>query len=289
MATVRRIRKADAGAVNELFWQEVCRRGGTERLPDCTGRTQWQEELSRRGYEQMATHESELCFVAEQEGTIVGWIVCESISHDAWLVPEGRLHQPFVVAEEGRGAIARALVEHAVGVLRKRKVDVIHAQVPADEKCRQQPEYFWTDLGWRRDLVTYSWYAHADDGDDALHVRFASMILIIAVYKEIADLELSKAGDRLTIRADGASPVPLSVFLADLPEYRRDLRDEPVPVDAVFARFLEMAEIPGEPGQTGTVDIRMASGRPPERQVTVTVRAHAEDVLSLHVEQAPLE
>ena len=286
---VRRIREEDAQAVSDLYWQEVYRREGGGRVPDCTGTTEWQEELSRRGYAQMATHKSELCFVAEEEGAIVGWVVCEFVSHETQLVPEGRLHQPFVTLAERREEIAGRLVETAVGALRKKKVDVIHAQVPADEKYRQQPEQFWTGLGWRRDLVTYSWYAHGEVGTDALHIRFASMIVIVAVYNEIAELELSKTGGEVTVAVVGAPAVPLSVFLADLPEYRRDLRDEPVPVDAVFARFLEMAKIPAEPGQTGNVDIRMSLGPPPAREVTLTVRVRSEDSLSLHIEQSPLE
>lgn len=285
---VRRIREEDAQTVNDLYWREVRRREGADRLPDCTGATQQQEELSRLGYEQMATHESELCFVAEEAGEIAGWIVCELVSHETHLVPEGRLHQPFVTVTEGREETARRLVEHAVDVLLGKKVDVIHAQVPADDGQRQQPEDFWTALGWRRDMVTYSWYAHGGE-EDALHVRFASMILLVAVYKEVSDLELSREDGEIAVAADGAAPVPLSVFLGDLPEYRRDFRDEPVPVDAVFARFLEMAGIAAAPGRTGTVDIRMACGPPPNRQVTVSVCARTEDVLALRLEQSPLD
>jgi ribosomal protein S18 acetylase RimI-like enzyme len=81
-----------------------------------------------------------LSFVAEQEGGLVGALLCGNDGR------RGFLHHLAVSAPHQRGGIGRALVERSLGALAAIGIRKCHIFVLADN---QEGRRFWQRVGWQ--------------------------------------------------------------------------------------------------------------------------------------------
>lgn len=143
MAVVRRIREEEASLVAEL-WNELAQGGLTLK-----GKRNIQHQLAVAHH-----HPDYFCFVAEEEGTLIGFILVERRTGVGFSAGAGEIAEIYVrPAARGRG-IGRALVGAARDQLGSMGVGVFWHHEDIDAPVAG----FWRALGFERDVVRYSLY-----------------------------------------------------------------------------------------------------------------------------------
>jgi ribosomal protein S18 acetylase RimI-like enzyme len=98
--------------------------------------------------ERLLAHDPEALLVAEDEGRIVGVLIC---GWDGW---RGSMYRLGVLPEHRRRGIGRALVE--AGHARLRALGAVRAglQIAAGEEAAEE---LWTEAGWAHDTTVARW------------------------------------------------------------------------------------------------------------------------------------
>ncbi len=147
---IRRIQESEGAAVGAL-WDRMCRE--TEDGGPLT-------EQGRRNLSRMlamsAWHRDAFCLVAVADGGIVGFVNGRTDVEDG-LLPgmAGQIDSLYVVPEQRRRGISRALAEAAVALLRERGAHTVRYLSCADA---HDDHRFWQDIGFEPDMVCLSLY-----------------------------------------------------------------------------------------------------------------------------------
>ena len=143
MAVIRRICEEDARTVAEL-WNELA-----EGVLKPRGRRNIERYLALA-----ENHADFACFVAEEDGELVGFTVAHRWTSPGMPGVKGEIAETYVRPSARGHEIGRGLVEHAVDWLRAHGAwAVVH------DACIDAPGDFWESLGFERDVVRYSLYA----------------------------------------------------------------------------------------------------------------------------------
>jgi len=276
MTQIRRITESDAEHVATLHEQEY----PTPHVWDIA--RDWEHERIVNMFRGVASGEKNFCFVADSESGIQGWITGTRDGVRA------ELHEPITVDGDDTNTLARQLVEHAMDYLtREHQFDMVRVHLPggADEggnnsKFRRQSESFWHDLGWRRDVTTFSWYPEEHSEADPPPVRIVSLLLLEMVYRETPELALETVDSVLMLTRDGQPSVTLGEHLRANGEYAKDLANMDIAPETIVHRLCHMAGIRPEPGAEGTIDIDLHRG---QAQVTFSVHVHTADHLTVRL------
>lgn len=107
------------------------------------------------------------CFVAVQNGTVVGFITCAVLDHPVLFGLSGEIEELYVVPRRERHTIGAALVQQAVRTLQQSGASSIHVRVGTDEP---RDKAFWRRLGWSNEVTIFSIYASVPGDPDLQHI-----------------------------------------------------------------------------------------------------------------------
>lgn len=253
------------------------------------GRPEWMREEAGISFRRMAEGEEMACFVAENDGVVMGYATCVVVAHPLERVI-GELHQPVLSQGGDAEEAGRLLVEAAVRFCRARKARSVRAVIPTptflglDEE--REMAAFWDSMGWRSGLTTFEPVDPEQEGSDPPHVVLVGLLLSQAVHKGLRDFELADSEGGIVVRREAHEDVPVEQFLGSLRSYQRQLQGKRVDWPQVRQRLCRMAEIRSEPGQ-GTTRITFSNFPPPrdKTEVIVSVAAEEQGALRLHLDE----
>ena len=103
-------------------------------------------------------HRDTFCFVAEEQGNLVGFILAHLSHHPMYHDSSGvgEVDEYYIQPQARPNQVGSKLVKQLVSVMRERNVSVIHAHASMDSQALQD---FWQDLGWYKDTVMFTWYS----------------------------------------------------------------------------------------------------------------------------------
>ena len=101
------------------------------------------------------------CFVAVENGAIIGFVTCAVLQHPVLFGLSGEIEELMVTPQYQQRYIKAALVRHAVAYMKQHQVSRIHTTVGMDEP---REKAFWRRLGWLNDMTIFSIY-HSVPGD----------------------------------------------------------------------------------------------------------------------------
>ena len=111
---------------------------------------------SREATERYLARNPDLSFVAEQNGRLIGCVMC---GHDG---RRGYLQHLIVLPEYRRQGIANALVECSLAQLEQLGILKTHIDV---FRTNESAQHYWESQGWqlRTDILRYSFIRSADN------------------------------------------------------------------------------------------------------------------------------
>ena len=156
MAQIRSMEEHEAGRVRDL-WLQMCAESGTP-LPESSA------QLILANLKQYTAHQLVHCFVAEEQGVILGFVTCCMQGHPVMPGLSGEIEELYVQSTEThtrRQAIKTDLVRQAVTFMLAQSVGSIHTRTCTGKECPEEEEQraFWQSLGWENDMTIYSIYS----------------------------------------------------------------------------------------------------------------------------------
>ena len=151
MAEIRKMQETDAGAVLKL-WDAA----GLE-IHGGSGFSEQEAANVLAVLKRYPHHDDAFCFVAEEEGELVGFVLAHIARHPIYEDSSGvgEVGEFYVQPASRPNGVGSRLAEQIVAVMRERGVAVIHAHGSMDSPALQD---FWAGLGWYKDTVMFSWY-----------------------------------------------------------------------------------------------------------------------------------
>jgi len=149
MTTIRLMNDDDLDAVTDLWDQHVTEVGGGAF--DANTRMRIFGGLCR-----CLPAVASVCYVAEHDGQIVGFVVGAISTSEIWEGKAGDIEELFVVPSARRQQIGTRLVEAVTGWLSAKGAGVMRVQSANDATGARE---FWAALGWEGDMTHYSKYA----------------------------------------------------------------------------------------------------------------------------------
>jgi len=161
MAQIRNMQESEAERVRDLWLQE-CAEVGTP-LPEAAARR------ILANLKQYPAHQAVRCFVAEEQGAIIGFLTCSVTSHPVEPGLAGETEELYVQAHPQRHEIKTELVRQAVKFMQAQGVGTIRTRICIGDECPEEAELraFWQSLGWINDTTNYAIYRSVP-GDPAL-------------------------------------------------------------------------------------------------------------------------
>ncbi len=150
MAEIRRINEGEGETVAAL-WDEQARDD-----PDGGPLPEWGRRNIARMLDMAAWHEQQLCLVAVDDGSTVGF-VCASVGAGTGLLPGllGEIDALYVTPQARGQGTSRALAESVVRELRSLGAATIRNLICIEDEDAQA---FWRSIGFDRDMVCMSLY-----------------------------------------------------------------------------------------------------------------------------------
>jgi ribosomal protein S18 acetylase RimI-like enzyme len=145
---IRELEVEAVGAVVELWgnnWAEVGESGPTPK----------DRERLRSVLNGYVSHPQVCCFVAEQDGQVVGFVTASISSHPVMEGLAGTIEELYVRPASRRQSIGSQLAQRAVSFLRDSGAGVARTHACVDSEVAR---VFWRSLGWEADLATLSLY-----------------------------------------------------------------------------------------------------------------------------------
>jgi len=253
----------------------------------------WPERMREESaalFRLMAEGEETACFVAENDGVLVGYATCVVVAHPLERVI-GEVHQPVISGGCDAEEAGRLLVEESVRFCRARKARAVRAltRTPTflghDDEEREGAA-FWDSIGWRPGLRTFEPVDPEREGQNPPDEVLVLDLVSQAVYQGLRDFELADSEGGIVVRREGQEDVPVEQFLGSLRSYQRQLKGKQVDWPQVRQRLCHMAEIGSEPGQE-TIQIMIDLFPPPRNEVEVILSVAAEEqgALRLHIDE----
>lgn len=161
MAQIRNMQASEAGRVRDLWLQGSAEVGAP--LPEASAR----QILAN--LKQYPAHQTVRCFVAEEQGTIIGFLTCSVMGHPVMPGLSGEIEELYVQPHPQRHEIKVELVGQAVKFMQALGAGSIHARICIGDECPEEAELraFWQSLGWVNDTTSYAIYSNIP-GDPAL-------------------------------------------------------------------------------------------------------------------------
>jgi GNAT superfamily N-acetyltransferase len=164
MVQIRNMQANEAERVRDL-WSEMCAAAGTP-LPAAAAQ---QILVNLRQY---AAHQDVRCFVAEEQGRIIGFLTCSVTGHPVMPGLAGEIEELYVQPIFDRQAIQSDLVKQAVAFMQARGAGSIHVRIGIGKESPFEGEQraFWQSLGWENDMTIYSIYSNVPGDADLQRV-----------------------------------------------------------------------------------------------------------------------
>ncbi len=161
MAQIRNLDEREAEGVRDL-WLQMCAEAGTP-LPESSA------QLILANLKQYVTHQAVHCFVAEEQGILIGFVTCSVTGHPVMPGLSGEIEELYVQPNPRRQEVQAELVRQAVLFMQTRGAGSIHTRVCVGKECPEEEALrgFWQSLGWENDMTIYSIYSNVP-GDLAL-------------------------------------------------------------------------------------------------------------------------
>lgn len=253
----------------------------------------WPERMREESaalFRLMAKGEEAACFVAENDGVLMGYITCVVVDHPLERMT-GELHQPVISGGCDAEGVGRLLVEEAERFCRDRRAWIVRAltRTPTflghDDEEREGAA-FWDSIGWRPGVRTFEPVDPEQEGTSPSDLRLVLELVSQAVYQGLRDFELADSEGGIVVRREGQEDVPVEQFLGNLRSYQRQLGGKQVDWPQVRQRLCHMAEIGSEPGHE-TIQIMIDLFPPPRNEIEVILSVAAEEqgALRLHIDE----
>ena len=161
MARIRNMEGHEAERVRDL-WLQMCIEAGTP-LPEASA------QLILSNLKQYATHQRVHCFVAEEQGSVIGFVTCSVMGHPVMPGLTGEIEELYVQPGPLRLKAQTDLMRQAVLFMQAQGAGSIHVRTCIGKECPEEAEQraFWQSLGWENDMTIYSIYSNVP-GDPAL-------------------------------------------------------------------------------------------------------------------------
>lgn len=153
MALIRNMREHEAERVRDL-WLQMCAEAGTP-LPEASASS------ILASLKQYATHQTVRCFVAEEQGVLIGFVTCSVTGHPVLPGLTGEIEELYIHSDPSAQTVRGELVKHAVAFMQGRGARSIHTRIGIGEESPDegQQRAFWQALGWENDMTIYSIYS----------------------------------------------------------------------------------------------------------------------------------
>jgi hypothetical protein len=161
MTQIRNMQESEAERVRDLWLQECAEVG-----------TPLREASARHilaNLKQYPAHQAVRCFVAEEQGAIIGFLTCSVMGHPIEPGLSGEIEELYVETHPHRHEIKVELVRQAVKFMQTLGAGSIHTRICIGDECPEEAELraFWQSLGWVNDTTNYAIYSNVP-GDPAL-------------------------------------------------------------------------------------------------------------------------
>lgn len=103
-----------------------------------------------------ASHTDVACFVAEEDGELVGFVVAELISGTTLPGRAGEVAELYVLPGRNRDPARERLANEAISWLRENGAGLLFVHRHRDEAPQERP--LWRSLGFDNDMVRFSRY-----------------------------------------------------------------------------------------------------------------------------------
>ena len=253
------------------------------------GRPEWMREECAASFRWVAEGEETACFVAENDGVLMGYVTCVVVAHPLERVI-GELYHPVLSSACDAEEAGRLLVEEAVRFCRAREAGTVRAVIPNPTVLglddERETAALWDSLGWRPGLRTFEPVDPEQEGTTAPDVVLVSLLLKQAIHQDLCDFELADSEGGIVVRREAQQDVPVEQFLGNLRGYQRQLKGQQIDWPQLRQRLCHMAEIGSEPGQS-TIQITFCGFPVPgdQAEVIVSVAAEEQGVLRLHIDE----
>lgn len=148
--TIRQLQPDEAPAVRTL-WQRACAEAGAPLRDELA--PQLLANLVR-----YTDHPEARCFIAFDDGAIVGFVTCVALRHPIEPGIKGEIEELYVLPGRDRRTIKAALVRAAVLALKGLGARSIHVTTGNDRE-EAPARAFWRRQGWEQDMNIFSIYA----------------------------------------------------------------------------------------------------------------------------------
>ncbi len=150
MIQFRVMREDEAERVRDM-WLQMCAEVGTP-LPEISAK------MILANLRHYASHPMVRCFVAEEQGVLVGFITCAVRTHPVMPGLSGEIEELYMQAHQRKQEIRSHLVKQAVSFLRGQGVTNIHVTICVGNPECVELHAFWQSLGWENDMTIFSIY-----------------------------------------------------------------------------------------------------------------------------------
>ncbi len=164
MALIRNMRDHEAERVRDL-WLQMCAEAGTP-LSEASASS------ILASLKQYATHQAVRCFVAEEQGVLIGFVTCSVTGHPVMPGLGGEIEELYVQSNPSAQTLQVELVKRAVAFMKGRGARSIHTRIGIGEESTDegQQRAFWQALGWENDMTIYSIYSDVPGDPRLQHV-----------------------------------------------------------------------------------------------------------------------
>jgi hypothetical protein len=161
MAQIRNMQESEAVRVRDL-WLQRSAEAGTP-LPEAA------TQRILANLKQYPAHQNVRCFVAEEQGSIIGFLTCSVTSHPIEPGLSGEIEELYVQSHPQEYEVKAELVKQAVKFMQALGACSIHTRICIGDECPEEAKLraFWQSLGWVNDTTNYAIYSNVP-GDPAL-------------------------------------------------------------------------------------------------------------------------